>query len=141
MVGALTKPETTELSTRLRRIAAELAELEQELVRRHKEIDNRVAHDFRQTVDHLRLTAAAIEQCAGRTLDERSPLLVFSRMVPTPIFYATQLNYSLTSDVDAGRVSESTHGLEKLLRSMEDLSQRLVSLLPQGEPREDMKLL
>ena len=120
-----------ELADRLQRTAQELIEIESLLQSRH--FDVRILCEFREVVDHVRLSAWAAQRSAE--LPEKSPdcEALFAVLTAERVSRATQLLKELNLDLDATMKRLGTEGMEKFYRSMEFLHARLNPLFRKQE--------
>jgi hypothetical protein len=118
-----------EASARLQRVTAELRELEQ--IIRTGNIDARVLHEFRESVDHVRTTAWAIQQWIALREEKKDPYDVLPLLTLERVKRAAQLAQDIALDLDATDVSLDTPGLEGLYVGIRSLYLRLVPLFRQ----------
>lgn len=118
------------LSDRLERISRELRELERSMKSGEigPEIEPRVLRDFRDSVDHVRQSAWAVQQWLGLQAQQRDAYSVLSLLTAERIRRATELSRNLSIDLDATEISFETEGLDKLFASVQGLHQRLAPL-------------
>ncbi len=117
------KEEATE---RLQSVTAELKELEQ-LIRKG-DLDPRVLHEFRESVDHVRTTAWAVQQWIELGERKRDQYSVLPMLSLERVKRAAQLAHDLSLDLDSTDVSIDTPGLEALFASVRGLFTRLSPL-------------
>jgi hypothetical protein len=115
-----------EASERLESVTAELKELD--LLIRTGDIDPRVLHEFRESVDHVRTTAWAVQQWIELGDHKRDPYAVLPMLSLERVKRATQLAHDLSLDLDSTEVSFETPGLESLFASVRGLFTRLSPL-------------
>jgi hypothetical protein len=114
------------ITSRLKAATAELQELE-ELVQ-SGELDSRVLSEFRNSVDHIRGTAWAVQQWVGLK-DSGDPYAVLPKLSAERVRRATQLTNDLVLDLQSGEVGLETEGLAGLFSAVDDLHRRLATLL------------
>lgn len=124
MTGEVT-PEVS-LTVRLEKVSTELRALEQSM--KSGEIEPRVLCEFRDSVDHVRQTAWAVQQWLELQAKKKDAYGVLSLLTGERIRRATQLSHDLSIDLDATEVSFETEGLDKLFPAVEGLYQRLARL-------------
>ena len=113
-------------SQRLEVVTAELRELEQLI--RSGNIDARVLQDFRESVDHVRTTAWAIQQWIALGEHHKDQYSVLPMLTLERVKRAAQITHDLSLDLDSTDVSFETPGLEGLFCSVRGLFTRLSPL-------------
>lgn len=119
------------LTSRLEQARKEMLELAEAI--KAGEIDPRVLRDFRQSVDHLRLTAWAVQQWLELQSQNRDAYSVLPLLTGERIRRATTLNRDLTGELDAMEITVESAGLKELFDSVNELLQRLGPLFGPGE--------
>lgn len=114
------------LLERLERSKKDLEELDEAI--RGGDIDPRVLREFRDAVDHIRLTAWAVQQWIEKQAQKGDVYSVLPLLAAERLRRATQLNHNLTGDLDASEITIETEGLEQLQKSVEGLHNRLAPL-------------
>jgi hypothetical protein len=114
------------ITSRLQAATAELQELE-ELVK-SGELDSRVLNEFRNSVDHIRGTAWAVQQWVGLK-ESGDPYAVLPKLSAERVRRATQLTNDLVLDLQSGDVGLETEGIAGLFSAVDDLHRRLGLLL------------
>jgi hypothetical protein len=115
-----------EVTERLQVLSAELKEID--LLIRTGEIDPRVLHEFRESVDHVRTTAWAVQQWIELGEHHRDQYSVLPMLSLERVKRAAQLAHDLSLDLDSTDVSVETPGLEVLFASVRGLFTRLSPL-------------
>jgi hypothetical protein len=110
----------------LKKICAELVRVEYEM--RSGPVDERVLHEFRDAVDHVRKTAWAVQEWQARQSQQADPQSVLSLVVAERIRRATQLCDAISADAAAHQINRSTVGLEEFLESLQKLGESLRGL-------------
>ena len=113
-------------SQRLEAVTAALRELEQLI--RSGNIDARVLHEFRESVDHVRTTAWAIQQWIALGEHHKDQYSVLPMLTLERVKRAAQITHDLSLDLDCTDVSVDTPGLEGLFCSVRGLYTRLSPL-------------
>ncbi len=113
-------------SKRLAAITAELKELEQLI--RTGNIDARVLQDFRESVDHVRTTAWAIQQWIELGEHHKDQYSVLPMLTLERVKRAAQITHDLSLDLDCTDVRFETPGLEGLFYAVRGLYARLSPL-------------
>lgn len=116
-----------ELSSRLEKFSQELRELEQAL-KTAGTVEPRVLRQFRDAVDHVRLTAYTVQQWLELQAKHGDPYSVLGLLTAERIRRATQLTGDLSIDLDATDVTFETEGLDKLFVAIQALYERLARL-------------
>lgn len=122
-------PETAPsggLSPRLEKLSAELRELEQSM--KSGDIEPRVLQEFRDSVDHVRATAWAVQQWLELQAKRGDAYGVLSLLTAERIRRATKLSTDLSIDLDATEVTFETEGLPALFRAVQGFYERLARL-------------
>ena len=119
------------LSSRLEQARKDMQELAQAI--KAGEIDPRVLREFRLSVDHLRLTAWAVQQWLELQAQNRDAYSVLPLLTGERIRRATTLNRDLTGELDAMEITYDTEGLKDLFGSVNELLQRLGPLFGAGD--------
>jgi len=119
------------LSSRLERARKEMLDLAEAI--KAGEIDPRVLREFRESVDHLRLTAWAVQQWLELQAQNRDAYSVLPLLTGERIRRATALNSDLTGELDAMEISFEAEGLKELFDSVNELRQRLGPLFGPDE--------
>ena len=116
----------------VKKASIELQKLEASL--RDSGIDLRLLKEYRDAVEYVRTVSGAVKQIRECQLEERSDSDVISSLCADRIRRTTVLCVELLADLDAGRISAATEGLEEFCRSLEQNLSRLKPLLVQPEP-------
>jgi hypothetical protein len=125
-MNAMEAAHQDEATSRLAAVTAELKELEQ-LIRTEK-IDPRVLQEFRESVDHVRTTAWAIQQWIELGEHHKDQYSVLPMLTLERVKRAAQLAHDLALDMDSTDVSVETPGLEGLFGAVRGLYSRLSPL-------------
>jgi len=123
-------PEATpspDLSTRLEKISQELRDVE-EALKTAGNVEPRVLRQFRDAVDHVRLTAYTVQQWLELQAKRGDPYSVLALLTTERIRRATQLAGDLSIDLDSTEVTFETEGLGKLFEAIRGLYERLARL-------------
>jgi hypothetical protein len=113
-------------TARLQAVTEELRILEQLI--RSGNIDPRVLHEFRESVDHVRTTAWAIQQWIELGDHHKDQYAVLPMLTLERVKRAAQLTHDLSLDLDCTDVSIDTPGLEGLFGAVRGLYSRLSPL-------------
>src|SRR5215469_10357117 len=107
----------------VKKTIVELQSLEKAL--QCEDIDPRLLEEYRDAVGYIRTAAATVQQlreCQVRGLDDDEPLAV---LAADRIQRAIKLCLKVISDLDAGRAKRASKGSDELLRTIEQLHDRL----------------
>lgn len=120
------------ISQRLEELRDELKSLEPQLVAGG--IPFQIIQDFKEAVDHIRLTLWAIitmhrEASAGKPLDKYA---LTSELVKARVQRAIKLNRDLSADADLGELDLDTPGLADYCESATAAATRIRKLLATG---------
>jgi len=118
------------LTTRLQAITDELQELEHSVI--SGDLDSRVLSEFRNAVDHIRITAWTVQQWVDARQQSGDPYAVLPAFPAQRVRRATQLATDLCLDLQSVEVTAETEGIGDLYRSVDDLNRRLERLLNKG---------
>ena len=116
-----------EMTARLEKLSQELRELEQAL-KTAGTVEPRVLRQFRDAVDHVRLTAYTVQQWLELQAKHGDPYSVLGLLTTERIRRATQLAGDLSIDLDSTEVTFETEGLDKLFAAIQGLYERLARL-------------
>lgn len=116
-----------EMTARLERISQELRDIEQTL-KTAGNVEPRVLRQFRDAIDHVRLTAYTVQQWLELQAKHGDPYSVLALLTAERIRRATQLAGDLSIDLDATDVTFETEGLGKLFTTIQSLYERLARL-------------
>ena len=120
-----------ELTDRLQRAAQELIEIESLLQSRH--FDVRILSEFREVIDHVRLSAWAAQRCAELPEKSQDREDLFAVLTAERVSRATQLLKELNLDLDATMKCLGTEGIEEFFRNIASLHARLNPLFKKQE--------
>ena len=125
-MGSGPQPSGNVLSTRLQTATSNLMELEQ-LVK-SGDLNPRVLHDFRESVDQIRATAWAVQQWIGLNEQAGDPYSLLPILAAQRVQRATQLARDLIVDLEGVEIGIETPGLKELFQATERLHERLLPL-------------
>ena len=111
------------VSLQIKKTTAELQKLEHLL---HSEgIDLRMLKEFRDAVDYVRTAATVVQQLRDRQLSGRDDDEVISLLVTERIRRATNLCAEVLTDLESGKISGETKGVDDFLRCVEQTHDQL----------------
>jgi len=116
----------------VKRASIELQKLENSL--RAGGIDLRLLNEYRDAAEYVRTAAAAVKQLRDCQLQGRSDSEVVSFLCAERIRRTTSLCIEVLADMEAGRITAESKGVEEYCRSLEQTLYRLKPLLAQPEP-------
>ena len=120
------------VNLQLKKTGVELQKLEKSL--RSEGIDLRLLNEYRDMVDYIRTAALAVQQLREHQLHGHDDSDVISVLVTERVRRATNICLEIGADLDAGRLTNETKGVEELYRSLEQACDRLRHLLKSLEP-------
>ena len=120
------------VNLQVKKTGVELQKLENSL--RSEGIDLRLLNEFRDAVDYVRTAAVIVQQLRERQMHGREDDDVASLIIAERIRRTTNLCLEVITDLDAGKVSNGTKGVEELYSSLEQTCDRLRHLLKSREP-------
>lgn len=119
----------TTVRTRLQNASTELSELERLLSNNKQEIDARVLQEFRQAVNHVRETAAAVKQWLDLRARKGDPFSVLAALSAERLRAGTEICKNVIIDLDSGDVTFQTPGLVDFARTARNLQERLARIV------------
>jgi hypothetical protein len=120
------------VNLQVKKASVELQKLEDSL--RSEGIDLRLLNEFRDAVDYIRTAAVVVQQLREQQMHGRDDGEVMLLLTAERIRRAASLCLEVITDVDAGRVTADSKGVDELYRSLEQASDRLRHLLKSREP-------
>jgi hypothetical protein len=120
------------VNLQVKKTGVELQKLENSL--RSEGIDPRLLGEYRDTVDYIRTAALAVQQLREHQLRGRDDSEIISTLVAERVRRATNVCHEIGADLDAGRLTNETKGVEELYHSLEQACDRLRHLLKSLEP-------
>jgi hypothetical protein len=121
------------VNLQVKKTSIELQKLEKAL--RSEGMDLRLLSEFRDTVDYIRTAAMAVQQLREYQLNGRDEEEVLAVLVGERIRRATNLCADLTADLESGRVTTDTKGVEELYKCLEQSCDRLRHVVKSREPQ------
>ena len=116
------------ITARLQKSAEELRSIQQMLTM--EGIDPRVLMDFREAVDHVRLTAWGVQQFIELRENRKDPFSAIALLAEERVRRATQLCRDVGMDLDAGEIGADSPGLPQLRVEAAAVVNRLKTILP-----------
>jgi hypothetical protein len=120
------------VNLQVKKTGVELQKLEKSL--QSEGIDLRLLNEFRDAVDYVRTAAVIVQQLRERQMHGRDDDDLASLIIAERIRRTTNLCLEVITDLDAGKVSNGTKGVDELYRSLEQACDRLRHLLKSREP-------
>lgn len=121
--------ENARLASRLQALIKELRELQEAV--NSADLDHRVTRSFQNSVTHTHQNAEYLAQWLRSANEGKDPYPVIVEINAERVRIAAEQARDLVMDIDAQEIEYSTHGLDKLTKSIATLHQRLTSLLKQ----------
>ena len=121
------------VNLQVKKTNAELQKLEKAM--RSEGMDLRLLSEFRDTVDYIRTAATAVQRMREHQLHGRDDDEIVSMLVAERIRRATNLCLDLSADLEAGRVTKDTKGVDELQQCLEQACDRLSQILKSSEPQ------
>jgi hypothetical protein len=115
----------TTIRVRLQNAGNDLIELERLLSQNKEAIDARVLQEFRQSVNHLRASAASVRQWIELRNRKADAFLVLAALSAERVRAATEICKNLLIDLDNGDVTFETPGLTEFGRAVRELHERI----------------
>ena len=115
-----------------KKAGVELQKLENSL--RSSGVDLRLLNEFRDAVDYVRLAAAAVQELRERQLQVRDEEEVHALLVVERIRRGASMCNELAVDLDAGKITPETKGLEEFANALDQASARVKSLFKRRTP-------
>ncbi len=126
---AIAAPSAVELAPsgditgRLHRLSNEIREIEEAM--KSGDVDPRVLCQFRDSVDHARFTAWAVQQWIEKQTNNQDAYSVLPLLIRERMRRALQICDELALDIEASEIEPATEGLEALYKGVERLHARL----------------
>jgi hypothetical protein len=120
------------VNLQVKKTSVELQKLEKSL--RSEGIDPRQLNEFRDTVDYIRTAALAVQQLREHQIRGRDDSEITSALVAERIRRATNICIEVGADLDAGRITSETKGIDELYDSLAQACDHLRHLLKSREP-------
>jgi hypothetical protein len=114
------------LTFQLQRATAQLLEIERALQGGSEGIDFRVLRELRVAVEDLRSIASAVHQWQDLQAEGRDAYSVLPMLAASRVSRATNLLEELTADLDGAELTIASEGLDKFLRALERVSDRVM---------------
>jgi hypothetical protein len=114
------------LTFRLSKATAELQKIGQDI--KSEQINSRILQEFRDSVDYVRTTAWAVQECHERQVRCRDIATVLPLLAAERVRRAIQLCAAITSDLQEGKLTAELPGIENLRRATAQISKDLAEL-------------
>lgn len=114
------------LTFRLSKATAELQKIEQDI--KSEKIDSRILQEFRDSVDYVRTTAWAVQECQERQVQSRDTATVLPLLAAERVRRAMQLCAAITKDLQESKLTSEVPMIENLRRATAQLSKDLAEL-------------
>ena len=125
---ALLEPSDTfwGVNFQLRKTSSDLIKIEEAI--KSGGIAPSILTEFRDSVDHVRRTAWAVQEWQERQLLNRDPQTVLPLITTERIRRATQLSKAITTDLATHEVTRETAGIDEFFQVVENLHRRVADL-------------
>jgi len=120
------------VSLQVKKADVELTKLEKSL--QCEGIDPRLLREYQDAVDCVRTAAQVVRELRARQLEGRNDDDIISSLASARICRARNLSIDLIADLDAGRVSSETQGVEELHLALDQVCSRLQNRLNRNVP-------
>lgn len=120
------------VNLQVKKASVELQRLEKSL--RAEGIEPRLLNEFRDASDYVRTVSLAVQQLRERQLRGHDGSEVAAGMVAERIRRTANLCLEVIADVDSGKVSSETKGVDDLYESLEQACDHLRHLVKSREP-------
>jgi hypothetical protein len=115
------------VSLQVKKAGVELGKLEKML--QSEGIDLRLLREYRDAVDCVRTAAQVVRELRERQLEGQDDHDVTSTMTAIRIRRSTNICLELIADLEAGRITSDTNGVEELHRALDQAGIRVKNLL------------
>src|SRR5260370_21458473 len=115
-----------QIAHRLEQLVREFEELPAAL--RPEIVDPRILQEFKNSVDHARRAAGAVQQWMELQSQNRDPFQALHKLNEDRVRVVAGLNHRISMDVDAGDIDLDNNSLNELYESTKDLYARLQKL-------------
>jgi hypothetical protein len=119
------------IDLQVKKASVELQKLEQAL--RDAGIDLRLLKEYRDAAEYVRTVSGAVKQLRECQIQERSDSEVISSLCAERVRRSYSLCVEVLADLEAGRVTADTKGIEEFCSSLQENLSRLRPLLRQPE--------
>ena len=122
------------LSGRIRRLSAELKELDIDL-KAGSSPETTQLQEFRQALDNVRLTAWTVSELLNAVESQKDPAKVLSFVAAERLRRSTQMLKDLCTDIDEQGVTWQTSGIQGLFETVSVLQVQLSNVIHQHQGR------
>lgn len=119
----------TDLSSRLRTLSSELRALNKDLKTIKSDPDLAVLHEFRQSIDDVRLTSWTLNELITARESKKSPETVLSFLAGERLRRMTQMMKDVCADVDHQLITWKTAGVQTLSDAVILLQSKITGLI------------
>jgi|SRR5689334_7132643 len=119
----------TDLSSRLKSLSADLRVLNRDLKSIKSDPELGVLHEFRQSIDDIRLTAWTVNETITARETRKNPETVLSFLAAERLRRLTQMMKDVCSDVDQQAVTWRTAGIQGLSDAVIMLQGKITMLI------------
>ncbi len=120
------------VNLQVKRTSVELQKLENTL--QSEGINPRLLNEFREAVDYLRTASVVVQKLREYQLHGGDEGEMHSLLVTDRIRRATNLCREVITDIEAGKVTNETKGIDEFFRILEQAYDQLSNLLKRREP-------
>ena len=125
--------EAQNITARLKDLSTALRDIETAMLG-GGDIDHRVLREFRESVNHVRHSAWAVQQFLELREKHKDPFEVMALVVGERVRIGTQLCHELVLDAEASELTFQTPGLERLCQEADRLVGHIKPLVRRPEP-------
>ena len=120
------------VNLQVKKVSIELQKLEKSL--RSEGVDLRLLSEFRDAADYIRTASLVVQQLRERQLHGRDDSEINLRLAVERIRRTTNLCLEVFTDIESGRVSSESKGVDELYQALEQICDRLRHIVKSRQP-------